>query len=709
MQYKKWVSKSLSSLAVVCVSFLLTMFTTGATYALNHSGAITSSETWALADSPHIVTANVNVYNGAVLTIEPGCQVKFDAGTIIYFGLSGASTLNAAGTSLNPITFTSNAGTPAAGDWQGIYFGASTSGATIMDYCTVEYGGNGGNDTNIYCQTTSAPIIQNCTIRHSDGYGIYCDNNSAPTLTNNTISNNGSFPISEFCNQLDSNVTGNTGSGNGTNAIEVRGGAMTSSHTWIPQDFYFNITSTINVYNSAIWTISPGSLVKLHGDIILWIGLSGTATLIADGTSGNPITFTSNASSPAAGDWDGIYFGASTTGSTTMHYCTVEYGGDFNISCASASPTIQHCIIRNSGGDLAGVGITTSGSAAQPLISCSTITNNKIGVYATSNANPTIVDCSITANTTSGVSNTTSAITIDAENNWWGSSDGPSGVGPGSGDAVSNYVDYTPFRTAFDSCLETIVLSPASETNLVGSQHTVTATVEDESAEPIEGIVVSFNITSGPHAGGNVTDTTDANGEATFTYTGTLEGTDTIEASFVDFHGRTRTSNAVTKTWEAAATPTPTPSPSPSPEPTPSLSPEPSPTPTVKPTATYVPTPTPEPSPSPTPQPSPTEPPTAIELTEFKARVANGGTVILKWRTATEVDNAGFNIYRAEQRNGSYAQINNTLIPAKGNATSDARYRYEDTPDAGTYYYKLEDVDYNGVSTMHGPVRVRLE
>ena len=133
-------------------------------------------------------------------------------------------------------------------------------------------------------------------------------------------------------------------------------------------------------------------------------------------------------------------------------------------------------------------------------------------------------------------------------------------------------------------------------------------------------------------------------------------------------------------------TPTPTPSPEPSPSPSPS------------------------PEPSPSPQPSPTEPPTAIELTDFKAKVTSDGTVVLKWSTATEVDNAGFNIYRAESRNGSYTQVNSAMIPAKDNATSGARYRYEDTPDAGsTYYYKLEDVDYNGVSTMHGTEKVRVK
>ena len=344
-----------------------------------------------------------------------------------------------------------------------------------------------------------------------------------------------------------------------------------------------------------------------------------------------------------------------------------------------ASPTIQNCTIRHSDG----YGIYTTGSGATPSITCSDIVSNNHGVYAALSSNPIISACKISGNTTSGVTNTTSAITINAENNWWGHSSGPSGVGLGSGDAVSNYVDFTPWSGSFDGCFATISLSPLSDTNDVGTQHTVTATVEDDAGEPLEGIVLFFYITSGPHAGQNGNDTTDTNGEATFTYTGTLNGADTIEASFVDFHGRTITSNTVTRTWELPATPIPTPSPSPSPEPTPSPSPEPSPTPVIIPSPAPSPEPSPEPSPTPkitptpepSPQPSPTEPPTAITLLYFKAKANGDGSVSLTWATATEVDNAGFNIYRAGSAGGQYAKVNATLIPARGSATSGARYR----------------------------------
>jgi hypothetical protein len=55
-------------------------------------------------------------------------------------------------------------------------------------------------------------------------------------------------------------------------------------------------------------------------------------------------------------------------------------------------------------------------------------------------------DNCIHGNTGYGAENTTAA-TLDFEDNWWSDSSGPSGSGPGSGDAVSTKVDFTPWLT----------------------------------------------------------------------------------------------------------------------------------------------------------------------------------------------------------------------------------------------------------------------
>jgi len=103
------------------------------------------------------------------------------------------------------------------------------------------------------------------------------------------------------------------------------------------------------------------------------------------------------------------------------------------------------------------------------------------------------------------------------------------------------------------------------------------------------------------------------------------------------------------------------------------------------------------------------EKPTAITMPSrsFTAE-ANAGRVTLTWETGTEMDNAGFNLYRAMLQDGPYTQINGALIAAQGDPLSGASYSFVDTPDYGTFYYKLEDVDYNGASTLHGPVKVTV-
>ena len=109
-----------------------------------------------------------------------------------------------------------------------------------------------------------------------------------------------------------------------------------------------------------------------------------------------------------------------------------------------------------------------------------------------------------------------------------------------------------------------IVLSPASAVNPVGTSHTVTATVRNYAGAPVEGVTVTFSITSGPNADQSGTDATDSNGEATWTYSSEEEGTDTIQACFnpIVYSAQCTTpsricSNEVTKTWQGSVPPVP--------------------------------------------------------------------------------------------------------------------------------------------------------
>ncbi len=97
--------------------------------------------------------------------------------------------------------------------------------------------------------------------------------------------------------------------------------------------------------------------------------------------------------------------------------------------------------------------------------------------------------------------------------------------------------------------------------------------------------------------------------------------------------------------------------------------------------------------------------PTLIELADFSADAGNR-EVVLNWATESEIDNAGFNIYRADEKGGEYRQINAALIPAEGSPAGGAGYELVDATveNRKTYFYLLEDVDLNGKATRHGPV-----
>jgi len=94
--------------------------------------------------------------------------------------------------------------------------------------------------------------------------------------------------------------------------------------------------------------------------------------------------------------------------------------------------------------------------------------------------------------------------------------------------------------------------------------------------------------------------------------------------------------------------------------------------------------------------------PTLIQLSTFEAKSSNK-SISLKWRTESEVDNAGFNVWRAE----GFKKINSFMIPAQGSPTQGAEYDYFDLDvlNLKPYFYLLEDIDNNGISTFHGPVK----
>ena len=85
--------------------------------------------------------------------------------------------------------------------------------------------------------------------------------------------------------------------------------------------------------------------------------------------------------------------------------------------------------------------------------------------------------------------------------------------------------------------------------------------------------------------------------------------------------------------------------------------------------------------------------------------------VLVEWTTESEVDMAGFNLYRSDSPAGPYVKVNDALIPGASDALLGGEYAYTDTNVVAgqTYYYKLEDVELDGATVLHGPIEVVAE
>ncbi|MDE0010862.1 MAG: lamin tail domain-containing protein [Candidatus Poribacteria bacterium] len=87
-----------------------------------------------------------------------------------------------------------------------------------------------------------------------------------------------------------------------------------------------------------------------------------------------------------------------------------------------------------------------------------------------------------------------------------------------------------------------------------------------------------------------------------------------------------------------------------------------------------------------------------VQLSHFRPERTEAGTVIIKWTTESEVDNAGFNILRSQTKTGEFKTVNAHLIPGAGTAAERNTYIWTDTtaePNV-VYYYQIEDVSFAG-------------
>jgi hypothetical protein len=99
-----------------------------------------------------------------------------------------------------------------------------------------------------------------------------------------------------------------------------------------------------------------------------------------------------------------------------------------------------------------------------------------------------------------------------------------------------------------------------------------------------------------------------------------------------------------------------------------------------------------------------------VELAVFEALASFGG-VTLNWITASELNNLGFDIYRANAETpDAWHKVNSSLIAGQGNASEETNYTFADNDVVGgaAYHYRLESVSIAGVRVTEKAVEVMI-
>src|SRR5262245_50115754 len=78
----------------------------------------------------------------------------------------------------------------------------------------------------------------------------------------------------------------------------------------------------------------------------------------------------------------------------------------------------------------------------------------------------------------------------------------------------------------------------------------------------------------------------------------------------------------------------------------------------------------------------------------------------LRWTTASEIDNFGFDVYRGDQEAGPFARLTQSPIPGAGTSDVPTNYQYVDDtiePDR-EYFYYVESISMDGRREHFTPV-----
>jgi hypothetical protein len=389
----------------------------------------------------------VAVNSGTTITVPAGTVFK----TVNGDGIIINGKLTVSGTSGSKVVFTDYRddayGNPADTQQNGssstptsygpyIQFNDVSDDASTINYAIMRY------ITDAIRLNSASPSITNCTFNYLN-YGITNSGVCTPVINNNTFDNLYYSPMSISLVSYPSSTTGNVISGTTYKCIRVNDETLTQDVT-LPKRTFGGVTNIPYFFNT--YTIGTGVTLTIAPGVICKFWQYGAMTvnngLIAEGTATNTgnIVFTSI--------YDDFHGGDSNSDGTATPSGYYPWQGILiNDVALDPQTRFANCIFRYA---QYGFGAAIKTINASPSIQYCSFNNDYCGVLATGASNPTVNFCDFYNISDYAVNNVNQSFVINAENCWWGSNTGPthSGNPGGTGEPVTNSVDYLPFGTS---------------------------------------------------------------------------------------------------------------------------------------------------------------------------------------------------------------------------------------------------------------------
>ncbi len=100
-----------------------------------------------------------------------------------------------------------------------------------------------------------------------------------------------------------------------------------------------------------------------------------------------------------------------------------------------------------------------------------------------------------------------------------------------------------------------------------------------------------------------------------------------------------------------------------------------------------------------------------VEIAALSAELTDNNYVTINWTTKSEIRNLGFNVFRGITNDGPWYKINTELLKGAGTSVQEHYYEYidKDINKNGIYFYKIEQIDTDGMISYFGPVQLNAE